>query len=67
MNLGPSTLGTLLNNRHDIEQSGLVGGSKRQKVKHGKSKTKYFNRLNFLILIPHRMLSCFRRFGKLVP
>lgn len=30
------TLGTLLKNRHDIEQSGLVSEKERPKVKHGK-------------------------------
>lgn len=31
-----TTLRTLLKNRHDIKQSEIVGGSKRQKVKHRK-------------------------------
>lgn len=35
LGIPPSTLRTVLKNRHDIEQSGLIS-SKRQKVKHGK-------------------------------
>lgn len=36
LGIPPSTLRTLLKNRHEIVQSGFLGGSKRQKVKHGK-------------------------------
>lgn len=36
LGIPPSTLRTVLKNRSEIEQNGLVGGSKRQKVKHGK-------------------------------
>lgn len=36
LGIPPSTLRTLLKNRHEIEQSSLLGGSKRQKLKHGK-------------------------------
>lgn len=36
LGLPPSTLRTLLKNRHEIEQRSLLGGSKRQKLKHGK-------------------------------
>lgn len=36
LGIPPSTLRTVLKNRPEIEQNGLVGGSKRQKVKHGK-------------------------------
>ena len=36
LGIPPSTLGTVLKSRPEIEQNGLVWGSKGQKVKHGK-------------------------------
>ncbi|KAE9522579.1 hypothetical protein AGLY_017001 [Aphis glycines] len=36
LGIPPSTLRTLLKNRHEIEQSSLLGGRKRQQLKHGK-------------------------------
>ncbi|XP_050538664.1 tigger transposable element-derived protein 4-like [Daktulosphaira vitifoliae] len=36
LGIPPSTLKTLLKNIHEIEQSSMLGGSKQQKLKHGK-------------------------------